>query len=308
MAKAPDFNAIDADGRNFSIADFRGSPLVLHITNIEIPLCIECEKSLKGQVEELAKLKAMNPKVQIVTLNLRKNPYSEGGRALAEKWWKVNITWPWTEDIEPYPIGRKYLDYWNVRGGSSNPTILLIDMDGNIAGLYHVYRVGEGEIDGVQSAETLYGKLQDLNVSQWKGLDVDHIQPRCISYGDVLPWHPNLSCPLLHRLDDRGILLRPNHSQKGKISGKERFYLQGGVHDGDSLHPWHGHGLLRYGPVYLSSRRYLPRLADLRPHSRRHYDPSWHLPISSPWMRSLSLLPLECTGLPKMKFENQEKA
>ena len=173
MAKAPDFNATDADGRNFSIADFRGSPLVLHITNIEIPLCIECEKSLKGQVEELAKLKAINPKVQIVTLNLRKNPYSEGGRALAEKWWKVNITWPWTEDIEPYPIGRKYLDYWNVRGGSSNPTILLIDLEGNIAGLYHVYRVGEGEIDGVQSAETLYGKLQDLNVSQWKGLDVD---------------------------------------------------------------------------------------------------------------------------------------
>jgi cytochrome c-type biogenesis protein len=171
MAKAPDFSAIGADGKSFSLADFRGAPVVLHITNIEVPLCRECEKSLKGQVQELARLKAISLSVQIVTLNLRKNPYSEDGRILANNWWKVNITWPWIEDIEPYSIGSKYLDYWNVRGGSSNPTILLIDRNGEIAGVYHVYRVGEGEIDGVQSAETLNKKLQDLNSSQWKGLE-----------------------------------------------------------------------------------------------------------------------------------------
>jgi len=171
MAMAPDFSAADADGRNFSLSDFRGAPVVLHITNIEIPLCRDCEKSLRGQVEELARLKALSPGVQIVTMNLRKNPYSEGGRSLAKDWWQVNITWPWIEDFEPYSIGSKYLDYWNVRGGSSNPTILLIDQDGRIAAVYHVYRVGEGEIDGVQSAETLNRKLQDLNGSQWKGLE-----------------------------------------------------------------------------------------------------------------------------------------
>ena len=140
----------------------------MHITNIEVPLCVECEKSLKGQVEELARLMAMDPEVQIVTLNLRKNPYSRDGRSLAEKWWKVNITWPWTEDIEPYTIASKYLDYWNVRGGSSNPTIILIDKDGNIAAVYHVYRVGEGELDGVQKAETLQKELQNL---EWDAMD-----------------------------------------------------------------------------------------------------------------------------------------
>ena len=171
MTNAPDFSAIGADGKSFSLADFRGAPVVLHITNIEIPLCRDCEKSLRGQVKELARLKAISPGVQIVTLNLRKNPYSEDGRSLANNWWKVNITWPWIEDIEPYSIGSKYLDYWSVRGGSSNPTILLIDRNGDIAGVYHVYRVGEGEIDGVQSAETLNKKLQDLNSSQWKGLE-----------------------------------------------------------------------------------------------------------------------------------------
>lgn len=169
--KAPQFSAVGVDGKNFSLSDFAGLPLVLHITNIEIPLCVECEKSLKGQVEELAKLKAIDPSVQIITLNLRKNSYSRDGKSLAEKWWKVNITWPWAEDIEPYAIASKYLDYWNVRGGSSNPTLLLIDKDGNITGVYHVYRVGEGELDGVQSAEKLYRDLQDVGGSTWKGLE-----------------------------------------------------------------------------------------------------------------------------------------
>ncbi len=174
--KAPDFSATSTDGMNFSLSDFRGAPLVLHITNIEIPLCVECEKSLKGQVQELARLVSMDPKVQIVTLNLRKNPYSQDGKSLAEKWWKVNITWPWTEDIEPYTIASKYLDYLNVRGGTSNPTIILIDKDGNVAAVYHVYKVGEGEIDGVQKAEALQDMLRNLNGTQWSGWENGAIQ------------------------------------------------------------------------------------------------------------------------------------
>ncbi len=186
LAKAPEFTATDANGRNFSLSDFRGSPLVLHITNIEVPLCVECEKSLKGQVNELIRLKAMQPDVQIVTLNLRKNPYSKDGKVLAEKWWRVNITWPWTEDIEPYAIGSKYLDYWNVQGGSSNPTILLIDKDGGVAGVYHVYRVGEGVLDGVQSAEILSAKLQELKSSQWKGFEGEVSKQNVSAFGMFL--------------------------------------------------------------------------------------------------------------------------
>ncbi len=163
--QAPDFSATSWDQKSFNLSDFRGSPVVLHITNIENPLCIECEESLVGQVKELAALKASDPSVQIVTLNLRKNPYSMDGRELAESWWEVNITWPWTEDLDPYPIGSKYLDYWTVRGGSSNPTIVLIDKEGRIGPVYHVYRVGEGVEDGVQKADSLLDDLQDLNES-----------------------------------------------------------------------------------------------------------------------------------------------
>ncbi|MFZ3134589.1 MAG: cytochrome c biogenesis protein CcdA [Methanothrix sp.] len=161
--QAPDFFATSWDQRSFNLSDFLGSPVVLHITNIENPLCIECEKSLSGQVEELAALKALDTNVQIVTLNLRKNPYSIDGRELAQTWWEVNITWPWIEDLDPYPIGSKYLDYWTVRGGSSNPTIALIDREGRIGPVYHVYRVGEGIEDGVQKAQSLLDDIQELN-------------------------------------------------------------------------------------------------------------------------------------------------
>ncbi len=161
--QAPDFFATSWDQRSFNLSDFLGSPVVLHITNIENPLCIECEKSLSGQVEELAALKALDTNVQIVTLNLRKNPYSIDGRELAQTWWEVNITWPWIEDLDPYPIGSKYLDYWTVRGGSSNPTIVLIDREGRIGPVYHVYRVGEGIEDGVQKAQSLLDDIQELN-------------------------------------------------------------------------------------------------------------------------------------------------
>jgi hypothetical protein len=184
--KAPQFSATGVDGKNFSLSDFAGAPLILHITNIEIPLCVECEESLKGQVEELAKLKVLHPEVQLATVNMRKNPYSRDGKSLAEKWWKVNISWPWAEDIEPYTIASKYLDYWNVRGGSSNPTLLLIDKDGNIAAVYHVYRVGEGVQDGVQSSEKLYQKLQDVGGSDWKGLEGEVFRQDVSAFGMFL--------------------------------------------------------------------------------------------------------------------------
>lgn len=183
---APQFSATGVDGKNFSLSDFAGAPLILHITNIEIPLCVECEESLKGQVEELARLKAAHPAIQIATINMRKNSYSRDGKSLAEKWWKVNITWPWAEDIEPYTIASKYLDYWNVRGGSSNPTLLLIDKDGNIAAVYHVYRVGEGVQDGVQSSEKLYQKLQDVNSGAWKGLEGEVFRQDVSAFGMFL--------------------------------------------------------------------------------------------------------------------------
>jgi cytochrome c-type biogenesis protein len=155
-AQAPDFQATDLDGRSLSLSDFRGEVVLLHITNIENPLCRECEQALSSQTAELQNLRQLDPDLEIITLNVRKNPYSRDGRTLAEAWWNINVSWPWIEDFEPYPLTSKYIDYSTLEGGFCNPTLILINKEGKVAGLYHVYMLGKGEIDGIQSADSLY--------------------------------------------------------------------------------------------------------------------------------------------------------
>ena len=161
-AIAPDFQALDLDGKNISLSDYRGQAVLLHITNIENPLCRECEHALNAQTSQLSLLAEKHPDIKIVTLNIRKNAYSKDGQTLAGEWWGINVTWPWIEDYSPYPITSKYIDYSTLEGGLANPTLILIDREGAVAGLYHVYQLGKGEIDGIQSAESLYSDLERI--------------------------------------------------------------------------------------------------------------------------------------------------
>ncbi|HPC89285.1 MAG TPA: cytochrome c biogenesis protein CcdA [Methanothrix sp.] len=167
-ALAPDFQAVDCQGRSLSLSDYRGESLLLHITNIENPLCRECEHVLSAQTGQLSLLAKEHPEINIVTLNIRKNPYSKSGPALAKEWWNINITWPWIEDFEPYTITGKYIGYSTFEDGFANPTLILVDKEGNVAGLYHVYQLGKGEIDGVQSAEALYKGLKEMDRGEAK--------------------------------------------------------------------------------------------------------------------------------------------
>ena len=168
-AKAPGFQAVDLDEKGISLGDFRGEVVLLHITNIENPLCRECENALNAQTSQLSLLKQKDPSINIITLNVRKNPYSKDGRALAGAWWNINVTWPWIEDYEPYPLTGKYIDYSTLEGGFANPTLILIDKEGKVAGLYHVYQLGKGEIDGIQSAESLYSDLKSIERGEASG-------------------------------------------------------------------------------------------------------------------------------------------
>jgi cytochrome c biogenesis protein CcdA len=162
---APNFEAFDLDGNPIELGDFDGEALILHITNIETPLCIECEEALKAQVEELQRLKEESPGTEIVTINVRKNPYSKDGRLLAESWWGADISWPWIEDFDPFPVSGKYIDYWSRGSGFANPTIIIVDDQGQISRVYHVYQIGEGMVEGVQTAETLEMAVSDLENS-----------------------------------------------------------------------------------------------------------------------------------------------
>ncbi len=162
QAMAPNVQAVDQTGKDISLSDYRGEAVLLHITNIENPLCRECEHALNAQTSQLSLLAKKDPGLKIITLNVRKNPYSKDGPTLAKAWWNINVTWPWIEDFEPYPLTGKYIDYSTLEGGFANPTLILIDKAGNVAGLYHVYQLGKGEIDGIQSAENLSRDLSSL--------------------------------------------------------------------------------------------------------------------------------------------------
>jgi len=172
-ALAPDFQTVDLDGKNVSLSDYRGEVVLLHITNIENPLCRECEHALNAQTSQLSQLAQKDPGIKIITLNVRKNPYSKDGRYWAKSWWNINVTWPWIEDYSPYPLTGKYIDYTTLEGGFANPTLILIDKEGKVGGLYHVYQLGKGEIDGIQSAENLsrdLGGIAQGEATGFKGI------------------------------------------------------------------------------------------------------------------------------------------
>jgi len=166
---APDFTATDENGIKFNLSDYGGKVIILHITGLENPLCIECLEEMKGQIVELEKLSNSNQNTTIITINIRKNPYSISGRDMAEQDFGVNVSWHWVEDFSPFPIANLYQEYWTVDGAFSNPGLVLIDKNLSIVGVYHIYCMGKGPIDGVQTAESLAQDVQDISGGNWEG-------------------------------------------------------------------------------------------------------------------------------------------
>jgi len=169
VASAPDFTAVDEDGVEFSLSDYKGHVIILHFTGLESPLCIECEEEMEGQLVELEDLAQSVDNVSIVTVNIRKNPYSISGRDIAEQDYGINVSWHWVEDFSPYHISGLYQEYWTVDGAFSNPTLVLIDENQSIVGVYHIYCMGKGKLDGVQTAESLAQDVRDIAEGRWEG-------------------------------------------------------------------------------------------------------------------------------------------
>jgi len=166
---APAFTAVDENGQEFSLSDYIGTVVILHFTQLEEPVCIECLKEMKGQIVELEKLSDSNQNATVITINIRKNPYSVTGKEMAERDFNVNIRWHWVEDFNPFPIANLYQKYWTVDGAFSNPGLVLIDMNQSIVGVYHVYCMGKGPIDGIQSVESLASDVQEIQEGRWGG-------------------------------------------------------------------------------------------------------------------------------------------
>lgn len=139
---AHDFTATDVDGDTFNLSDYKGDVVILHITGLENPVCVECLEEMKGQIVELIKLSESNHNISIITINKRFNPSSENGKVMAEREFGVNVSWHWVEDFNPYPITGKYFEYFTVENAFSNPTLVLIDANQSVVGVYHIYCMG----------------------------------------------------------------------------------------------------------------------------------------------------------------------
>ena len=164
---ASDFTAVDENGIEFSLSDYTGNVTLIHITGLETPLCIECEEEMIGQLEQLEILSESNDDVKIITLNIRKNPYSTTGKSIAEQTYGINISWNWVEDFEPFQFAGIYQEYWTYNGAFSNPTIIVIDTNQSIIGVYNIYTLGKGKIDGIQTSESLNQDIQQIKSGEW---------------------------------------------------------------------------------------------------------------------------------------------
>ncbi len=169
VKQAFDFTAVSEEGVEFSLSDFKGNVTLLHFTGLETPLCIECEEEMTQQLEQIESLVELNNDVKIITINIRKNPFSDSGKDIAEKNYGINVSWLWVEDFDPYQYAGLYQNYWTVNGAFSNPTIVLIDTNQSIVGVYNVYCLGIGKIDGVQTYESLNSDVQKISLGLWEG-------------------------------------------------------------------------------------------------------------------------------------------
>jgi len=168
---APPISTMDIDGEPFDLFNDSGNVTILHFTSIEEPVCLECEDQMREQIEELHDLWSTGSNATIVTVNMRKSTHSPDGRALAERWWGLDVGWTWIEDWSPFPVSVPYSEYWTYRGAVSNPTIVLIEGNTRVVGVYHIYQMGSGEVDGVQGAEDLGRDIESIQSGEWEGFE-----------------------------------------------------------------------------------------------------------------------------------------
>lgn len=166
---AEDFTATDQNEFEFSLSDYKGHVTILHFTSLETPLCIECLEEMGEQINELDKLVSSYENVTVITINMRKNPYSDSGTVMSKKDFGVNVSWHWIEDFNPYPIASLYSEYWTYSGVTSNPTLVFINTNQSVVGVYNIYCLGKGQIDGIQSAQSLKDDINQIYEGEWEG-------------------------------------------------------------------------------------------------------------------------------------------
>lgn len=181
------FTATSYDGSPVSLMNGSGHITVVHITQFEIPMCIGCEEYIIGQIDEIEALAARGvPDVDVITINIRKNPYSIEGWRMAIDNLDTNITWGWIEEVSEYPLSDRFIEYTTVDGGMANPTIIILDQFLKVVDVTHVYSISTGRLEGVQTSEAILSRIADIRSGQYVGYEESPTDNEALTFGGML--------------------------------------------------------------------------------------------------------------------------
>ena len=155
IAPAPDFKTRDTDNNNISLQDNEGKIVLLNFVYLTPGTCVHCRAVNAAQISELHKFasNSSNKDVVIITIDMTYDPSGNDARAEKERY---NITWPVINDafsgnntnrkFKETNIGGKYIKYLmdETNGQMINPTMILLNKDLDIVGVYHVGQIPMG--------------------------------------------------------------------------------------------------------------------------------------------------------------------
>ncbi len=161
IGPAPEFTAKDVNGTEFSLNDSKGNVIILQIMRLDSFTCEACEEHIDQQLKELDSFHSKHGKdVTIITINMRFDEHVDTKFMVRDAY---NVEWHLVDEYAPYPILSEYQNYWSDKTGLEfhNPTIILIDPDLNIVGVYHIDK------EGVLDSETLSSKIDKIQEGEW---------------------------------------------------------------------------------------------------------------------------------------------
>jgi len=164
---AHDFTSKTIEGNDFTLSSLKGNITLLHFMHF-----CECSKEANdAQLKELVKFSVKeNVKERAIIITILY--HTPGDPKPEEIVSKYNITWDVIDDTDTFKIFDLYKKYWTDSSGVGfyNPTILLLDKEHNIKGVYHsklsasaleekVVKLEKGEFDfegRIVSEESMY--------------------------------------------------------------------------------------------------------------------------------------------------------
>ncbi len=189
VGPAPRFTTDDIDGNEISLSDYEDTIVLLHFIYLTEDTCPFCRAVNEAQLLELktAYENSTDHRFEIITIDLT---FSTSNDDVIDEREKQNISWPVINDpftgshtdrhFDETAIGGKYIKYLMQDQAFYfiNPTLILLNKDLEIAGVYHIGVLPQGinldsekldqdEKDRIITSEEILDKVEKLENEEW---------------------------------------------------------------------------------------------------------------------------------------------